>query len=262
MLELDRVFFDVDGTVINHGSGGRISKPVYETFRAMKRAGITAHPDTSRSLPLMRKFLYATRLTGLASLDGGASIVDMKTREIVEARWLEVEQERAVAARILDKCVRISYGSDSARYDPAQVRYQDITKPSPAMFAVFPAAQTPYIKEALLDVPGISAHYNAMDGGTEFDCVQIVEAGVDKGYGAERILALTGGARHKSMTIGDGGNDKEMFIPFQRQGINVAMGNAVRELRDAADYVVPSVAEDGFAFAVRPFLPADARISI
>jgi HAD superfamily hydrolase (TIGR01484 family) len=262
MLKLERVFFDVDGTVIGHGRGGRVSKPVYETFRAMKQAEIAGHPVTSRSETLMRKFLYATRLTGLASLDGGASIVDMKTRELVEARWLEAEQERAVCARILDKCVSISYGADSARYDPATVRYQDITKPTPAMFAVFPSAQTPYIREALLDVPGISAHYNAMDGGTEFDCVQVVEAGVDKGYGEERIIALTGASRANSMAIGDGGNDKEMFIPFQTEGINVAMGNAVRELRDAADYSVPSVAEDGFACALRPFLPADVRVSI
>jgi hypothetical protein len=58
------------------------------------------------------------------------------------------------------------------------------------------------------------------------------------------------------LAIGDAENDIEMI---QLAGIGVAMGHAAQQVKDAADEVVGSNDEDGFAEAVERFvLPPEA----
>lgn len=76
----------------------------------------------------------------------------------------------------------------------------------------------------------------------------ITANGADKGKG---ILAM---ARHegfdpsRTIAFGDGGNDTSMIL---QAGIGVAMGNAIDELKQQADYVTTSVDDDGILNALR-----------
>ena len=78
----------------------------------------------------------------------------------------------------------------------------------------------------------------------------ITADGADKGKG---ILAM---ARHEGLdpkqtiAFGDGGNDTSMIL---QAGIGIAMGNAIEELKQQADYVTTSVDEDGILNALRHF---------
>jgi hypothetical protein len=53
------------------------------------------------------------------------------------------------------------------------------------------------------------------------------------------------------MTIGDNFNDVEML---QYAGIGVAMGNAPDEVKAIAQWVAPSVEQNGAAVAIQKFL--------
>lgn len=44
--------------------------------------------------------------------------------------------------------------------------------------------------------------------------------------------------------VGDGYNDFPLLMSC---GLKIAMGNAIEELKDIADYIAPSVDEDGLA---------------
>ena len=76
----------------------------------------------------------------------------------------------------------------------------------------------------------------------------ITANGADKGKG---ILAM---ARHegfdvsRTIAFGDGGNDTSMII---QAGIGVAMGNAIEELKQQADYITTSVDDNGILNALR-----------
>ena len=52
------------------------------------------------------------------------------------------------------------------------------------------------------------------------------------------------------MSFGDGGNDTSMIV---QAGIGIAMGNAIDELKELADYVTTSVDDDGILNALRHF---------
>jgi Cof subfamily protein (haloacid dehalogenase superfamily) len=52
-------------------------------------------------------------------------------------------------------------------------------------------------------------------------------------------------------TIGDGANDVQMFA---RSGMSIAMANAAPEVQQAATFLAPSNAEEGFAAAIERFV--------
>ncbi|HWU33426.1 MAG TPA: HAD family hydrolase [Marmoricola sp.] len=74
--------------------------------------------------------------------------------------------------------------------------------------------------------------------------------GVDKASGLEVVARLLGVDRVDVLAIGDGRNDKEMLA---WAGRGVAMGQAVDEVRDAADAVTGTVDEDGVATELRRY---------
>ena len=70
----------------------------------------------------------------------------------------------------------------------------------------------------------------------------------DKDYLA--MAAHQGLNPQQTMAFGDGGNDSSMV---RGAGIGVAMGNAIDELKEIADYVTTSVDDDGIRNALRHF---------
>lgn len=72
----------------------------------------------------------------------------------------------------------------------------------------------------------------------------------DKGAGIRRMIKLIGGDTKEVVVFGDNENDLTMFSP---EWTNIAMGNAVPELKKAADYVTDSCDKDGIYKACRHF---------
>ncbi len=79
--------------------------------------------------------------------------------------------------------------------------------------------------------------------------VSIREADFQRGLAKLRELLEI--PQEDIIAVGDGGNDIHLFASA---GFNVAMGNAVPELKAAADLVAPGVEEDGLAWAVETLI--------
>jgi Cof subfamily protein (haloacid dehalogenase superfamily) len=83
---------------------------------------------------------------------------------------------------------------------------------------------------------------------------RIIEAnprGVSKANGLRRLAAHLSIRRREVMAIGDQDNDAEMIA---WAGVGVAMGNGSSAAKAAADWVAPSVSEDGAAAAIARFV--------
>lgn len=70
----------------------------------------------------------------------------------------------------------------------------------------------------------------------------IIEKEASKAEGLKRLCAFYGMELSQTVAFGDSMNDIEII---QEAGIGVAMGNAVEELKAAADYVTDDIAQDG-----------------
>ena len=78
----------------------------------------------------------------------------------------------------------------------------------------------------------------------------ITANGADKGKGILAIAQHEGLDPDHTIAFGDGGNDTSMI---RQAGIGIAMGNAIDELKQQADYVTSTVDEDGILNALRHF---------
>ncbi len=76
--------------------------------------------------------------------------------------------------------------------------------------------------------------------------------GVSKASGLARVAKALGVDPADALAIGDGRNDLEMLA---WAGRGVAMGQAIDEVRDAADFVTDSVYDDGAATELRRWFP-------
>lgn len=79
---------------------------------------------------------------------------------------------------------------------------------------------------------------------------ELMPRGIGKGYAVRELAQHLGLDASEVMAIGDYDNDAGMIA---YAGLGVAMGNAVRTIRDHADFVTKTNAEDGVAYAVRRF---------
>lgn len=81
--------------------------------------------------------------------------------------------------------------------------------------------------------------------------VDVMDNKITKEVGMEIMGRHFGFTKEESMAIGDGANDIPML---KAAGIGVAMGNASRNVKDAADYITDDVDEDGLAHAIERFI--------
>lgn len=77
--------------------------------------------------------------------------------------------------------------------------------------------------------------------------IEINAVGVDKGRGLMELGELLGIRPQEIMAFGDGDNDIRML---EKAGIGVAMGNALDNVKAAADYVTDTNDEEGVAKAI------------
>lgn len=83
---------------------------------------------------------------------------------------------------------------------------------------------------------------------------ELTALGISKGAALATLAAQLGVPREQVAAIGDQENDLSMIT---WAGLGLAMGNAIPEVREAADAVLPSVEQAGVAWAIRRYLLGD-----
>lgn len=81
--------------------------------------------------------------------------------------------------------------------------------------------------------------------------IEIMSAGTSKGSGVEKLAQYLKLQREEVICIGDSENDLSMI---RYAGLGVAMGNALPEVKAAAQYITTSNGESGVAKAIQKFV--------
>jgi hydroxymethylpyrimidine pyrophosphatase-like HAD family hydrolase len=84
-----------------------------------------------------------------------------------------------------------------------------------------------------------------------FECLDIVSEHASKLHGVVDVAKLMHLSTHEIIGVGDGYNDFPLLMAC---GLKIAMGNAVPELKAIADFVAPTVDEDGVATVIEKFI--------
>jgi len=85
---------------------------------------------------------------------------------------------------------------------------------------------------------------------------ELISPAASKGHALAHLAQLWGIPRAETMAVGDSGNDASMI---EWAGVGVAMGNALHEAVAVADWVAPSVEDDGLVAAIDKFVVRNGR---
>lgn len=268
----DLVVMDLDGTLIDQNRAETPSAAVIEAVAAVQACGVPVTVATGRILHYVRDFVRPMNLSGLGVTTQGAVVGDVATGQIVEEYPLPEDDAREIAAWAdLNRRAGALYFNDDSGYthicqnfelgdkelfDHVIGRQREIV--GPLTHLLHGPFSRPPVKFMLISnadqEPEIVDHLQARFGArltvtrTHPWLVEMTRRGVDKGSGLRRLCRLIDVDPARVLAIGDNDND----IPLlEAAGFGVGMANGTPGLKAVADWLAPSVAEDGAAVALR-----------
>lgn len=239
---------DIDGTIVENHKFDQV--PSKKVINAIKKAQKYLHVGivTSRPLFISKIILDALEPDGPCIVQGGAQIVDGETHEILRKHPLA--KVDILSAYAVAKKYNIELHVD---YDKDHKKLSDDFKITQDYFGIvtLPAIDADIAESFLKDlkgIPTISAFKTIVDdkafvfGTNQF---------ATKQHGILEVAEIMGISTHDIIGVGDGYNDFPLLMAC---GLKVAMGNAVPELKEIADYVAPTIEADGVADVIEKFV--------
>ncbi len=247
-MKYKALFLDVDGTTVIHGVDNLPSPRVTDAINKCKQAGVSVCLATSRTLRVTHTIIEHLDLGGYCVLSSGTQIYDPKKNKIVIEKLFPKHAMKIVfdTAKKYDVELKVFNGVNEVPFDGVHV-------PKKVVGVYFPqlTIETYHnIHKILEGIPDISLHrMKAWD--EQFECLDVVSKEASKLHGIAEVAGLLGIQTHEMIGVGDGYNDFPLLMAC---GLKIAMGNAVPELKAIADFIAPSVEDDGVATVIEKFI--------
>ncbi|HJG87814.1 HAD family hydrolase [Pseudoflavonifractor capillosus] len=280
-MEISLLAMDLDGTALleDHKT---FTPRLYAALSAAARKGVAIVPATGRQYAMLPPAVHTgADWENLCVLCNGGEVRRLHTGELLEVHYIEAEtagQIVEIAAR-MGLSVELSAGGllylTRESWD-MQREHEDVlcfhlnnilttrgrtvsaleevlNQPELALDKV----NLPYIPEALrAEVEALLKNAPVSFAWSSPHSVEITHSQATKANGMLTACRILGVDPACTMAIGDSGND----IPMLRAAaLGVAMGNATREVKDAADAVTASNMEDGAAIAIERYILGCSR---
>lgn len=252
-MKYKAIISDIDGTFTKVGPDKLPTEKVITAVKKAEEKGITFVLATARPLQLVEYLLDILNNKGYIILDNGAAIYNVTNKSIIWESFIENNTAARVFS-IAKKHARV-YGiglstSEGRVNNPAEI--------SPTMHVRrlnvrgLNAEQADALIKDLenfnKDIFIVRPHsFND----TSLQDVLITSSNATKQHAALKLAELLKISTHEMIGIGDHYNDFPLLMAC---GLKVAMGNAVDELKEIADYIAPSVDEDGVANVIEKYI--------
>ena len=240
------LFFDIDGTLLAGGASGYIPESTKKAIRLLKEAGHFLAIATGRAQFMALRWMREAGLEDMVSDGGygltiGGKLIDIKPmdRDKITALVRECEAKGLPWAIQIDNSDVRLMPDDSFYRVTGDTYYQNRVVPGldpakqPVIYKAFVACKYPVENtlESLRDLTW--CRY-----GRRYFFVEPT----NKAEGIYRMMEYLHADPTDVIVFGDAGNDLSMFTD---EWTNVAMGNAVPELKARADLVTTAVDDDG-----------------
>lgn len=259
---------DIDGTLTN--SRKEITPVTKKVIQDIMKKGHKVILASGRPTPGMRRYeaeLELEKYGGYLLSYNGAKVIDCQSGEIVYQRLLPLSMVPSLYAFAKEKeCGLITYLGETviSAFEPDE--YVQLE----ARINGLPIQRVEHFKEfvdfdinkCLMTAPATKAadfelqlreRYQEVSSiyRSEPFFIEIMPKDVDKATALDRMLEVIGMRREDCICCGDGFNDISMI---QYAGVGVAMGNAQKQVKDAADYITASNDKDGLVEVIERFI--------
>ncbi|MHC0067426.1 Cof-type HAD-IIB family hydrolase [Nostoc sp. UIC 10890] len=255
--------FDMDGTLLspNH----QLSERTISAVQMIASKGVLVLLATARMAKAVKNHLDKLGTPGLIVAHNGALVKDVKTGQTYHHQTIPKNAVVKLLDLLEEKGGVIHFNCDDEIYlttpNPySEIYSQELQVDFKYISSLHQLELTPTSillidrKDALEQLlTTVSAQFQG-----EVDCVlvpwqgniwrmQFLPPNTSKGKGVLQVAKRLGVETEEIISFGDNYNDMEMI---QSVGLGIAMGNAVTELKQVADFVTLSNREDGVALAL------------
>lgn len=242
------IIFDVDGTLIPNKIDGLPSKKVVQyILKANKILHIGV--ATSRPHSLLSRIAKRLKLFGPSIIHSGARVIDIASQKIL---WEQTIDEKSI--KKLYGIFRKHNLNASINDDGNDIKFSKNYTPKKPLtgwvLAVTPNVANILVKE-ISEIPNLIAHKLPSWSGGDNISVSFTHSFATKKHALLETAKILKIETSEIIGVGDGHNDLPLLAPC---GLKIAMGNADSELKAIADYVAPSVENDGVADIIEKFV--------
>lgn len=241
------IILDLDDTTVVHGKD---SLPTDKVTNAIARAKEKIHVciATARTLADALPVMRHLDLSGPCVLTNGTQIFDPHTSSIVHDVLLPV----GIVSQIYPLCsandleVILYDGQKDFVYTGGEI-------PENLLSIYIPKISLDKIDD-LVTLFSIDTHVHVQKlvaWDKRFMSIDITNSEASKLHGILEIAKILHITTEEIIGVGDGYNDFPLLMAC---GFKIAMGNAVPELKVIADFIAPSVYEDGVATVIEKFV--------
>lgn len=244
------VFLDIDNTLLCDG----IIPPInIDTINKVREAGSYVFLNTARSYGCIPKHLLEE-----VPLDGVVAGIgtDLRFRnKQIFSKIIPHEEVKALAAYFMGDPREIGFeGEDAVIWiNPDDGRNAEFLLHSPddfdTVYKDFRISKM-YIRGQLTPAE------NELFGKTNIlfqheQYAEFVQKGFGKAWGMEYMCNYLSVPKENTIAMGDSANDSDML---HAAGISVAMGNAIREIKEMCDFVSCNAKDGGVATALKKYI--------
>jgi hypothetical protein len=247
-MNFKSLIFDLDGTAFPTGPE---SKPSPRLIQAVKEAKkkVSVSIATARRIASVRNIFKMLSLESPSIITGGTQIVDPLSERILWSKQIETQALSHVLHIMKKYPSETILGDDAAPFDFKSQVPPD--KKYPIVYLRNPTKEIAIeIVGQLKDIPGIYfvTAPSWIKGWTD---IHVTHSEGTKEYGVRQLITMLNVRKEQVMVVGDNNNDEALF---KSAGFKVAMGNATENLKKEADFIAPSVTDDGLAFVIEKFI--------
>jgi HAD superfamily hydrolase (TIGR01484 family) len=247
------LILDVDGTILPYDRNAMPSKKVVD---AIKKASEKVHVvlATGRPYFMLEHIFKVLNMTEFAIINDGAQVIDIRTGNILYHKAMEDEDIKNVMDIL--NADNIEYFINDGGVD---VKYSPEYKPKKPLnifsFHKLTEQEIDRIIGKLTHIAGIKATKSHHGNDDKWGII-ISHAEATKLHGIFEVSQLLNVKKEEIIGVGDSGND---FPLLMASGLKVAMGNALEDLKDIADYIAPDVTDDGVANVINKFILTEKK---
>jgi 5-amino-6-(5-phospho-D-ribitylamino)uracil phosphatase len=248
IMKYKLLILDVDGTILPYD---RNAMPSQKVVDAIKKASEKIHVvlATGRPLFMLENIFKVLNMTEYAIINDGAQVVDIRTGNVLYHKVFEAEDIKNVMDILNAEHIEY-FINDGGKDIKATEKYEPKKPLNIFSFHKLTEKQIDQIISMLTHISGIKATKSHHGNDDKWGLI-ISHAEATKLHGIYEVSQLLGVKKEEIIGVGDSGND---FPLLMASGLKVAMGNALEDLKDIADYVAPSVDEDGVAEVIERFV--------
>lgn len=246
-MKYKALFLDLDGTTIPNKPDGMPSKRVTEAIHKAKPY-VHVCVATSRPLFLAKPIFDHLDISGLCVVNDATQIYSPSEKKFLQTFYLE----KSIIPKIVSiiKINKLSPVFNTGKDE----RIVNIEKKNRKICGVFVNTMPSQVADKLIKELSIFSNIaiHRMPSWTKGEiCVSVTNSSATKLHGVTTISEMLNINPKEMIGVGDGYNDFPLLMAC---GLKVAMGNAVPELKAIADFIAPSVEEDGVATVIEKFI--------